>query len=56
MVASLREFARRELAPKYAQWDRNGQFPREQWLKMGAIGVLGLRIPAEHGGSGHSTA
>jgi cyclohexanecarboxyl-CoA dehydrogenase len=47
---SIRAFAARELLPKYAFWDRHDEFPREQWLKMGAIGVLGLRVPFAYGG------
>jgi cyclohexanecarboxyl-CoA dehydrogenase len=37
---SLREFATRELRPKYAHWDRTGEFPAAIWRKMGAIGLL----------------
>ncbi|SMH38701.1 acyl-CoA dehydrogenase family protein [Azospirillum agricola] len=47
---SMRAFARAELLPKYTHWDRNDEFPREQWLKMGALGVLGLRVPVDQGG------
>ena len=47
---SVRAFAERDLLPKYAYWDRNDEFPREQWLKMGALGLLGLRVSAEYGG------
>jgi cyclohexanecarboxyl-CoA dehydrogenase len=31
-------------------WDRNDEFPREHWRKMGALGVLGLRVAADYGG------
>src|SRR5512134_3439340 len=31
-------FALEELAPKYAHWDRTGEFPAEQWRKMGQLG------------------
>ena len=47
---SLREFAARELRPRYAYWDRTGEFPAEIWRKMGAVGVLGLRVPEAYGG------
>jgi cyclohexanecarboxyl-CoA dehydrogenase len=53
MVAdSIRAFATGELLPKYMHWDRTEQFPREQWLKMGALGLLGLRVPEAYGGQG----
>jgi cyclohexanecarboxyl-CoA dehydrogenase len=50
VVAAVRSFAERELLPKYTYWDRHDEFPRPQWLKMGQLGVLGLRVSEEHGG------
>ena len=50
MVTTVRKFATKELLPKYTYWDRNEQFPREQWQKMGDLGLLGLRVPPEYGG------
>ena len=50
LVRTLRQFARRELAPHSAQWDRTGEFPWEAWRRMGELGLLGLRIPAAYGG------
>jgi cyclohexanecarboxyl-CoA dehydrogenase len=47
---TLRQFARKELAPHSAAWDRSGQFPSEAWRRMGELGILGLRIPAAYGG------
>jgi cyclohexanecarboxyl-CoA dehydrogenase len=46
----VRTFAREELAPKYAHWDRTGEFPAEQWHKMGQLGITGLCIPDAYGG------
>jgi cyclohexanecarboxyl-CoA dehydrogenase len=50
IAASLREFATSELLPKYAYWDRTGEFPAEIWKKMGKMGLLGLRVPEAFGG------
>jgi len=50
LVRILRQFARRELAPHSAAWDRSGQFPWEAWRRMGELGLLGLRVPAAYGG------
>jgi cyclohexanecarboxyl-CoA dehydrogenase len=50
LVRTLRQFARRELAPHSAQWDKTGEFPWEAWRRMGELGLLGLRIPAAYGG------
>ncbi|MDQ0269850.1 acyl-CoA dehydrogenase family protein [Cytobacillus purgationiresistens] len=48
----LKEFAKEELLPQYTKWDREGVTPRHLWKKLGELGVNGLRIPAEFGGSG----
>ncbi len=50
LVRTLRQFARRELAPRSAHWDRTGEFPWEAWRRMGELGLLGLRIPEAYGG------
>jgi len=50
LVRILRQFARRELAPRSAGWDRSGEFPADAWRRMGELGLLGLRVPAAYGG------
>jgi len=50
LVKTIRAFAKRELAPHSAQWDRGGDFPWDAWKKMGELGLLGLRIPSSLGG------
>jgi cyclohexanecarboxyl-CoA dehydrogenase len=50
LIRILRQFARRDLAPHSAEWDRSGQFPSEAWRQMGELGLLGLRVPAAYGG------
>lgn len=50
LVRTLRQFARRELAPQSAHWDRTGEFPWEAWRRMGELGLLGLRVPEAYGG------
>jgi cyclohexanecarboxyl-CoA dehydrogenase len=50
LVRTLRHFARRELAPRSAHWDRTGEFPWEAWRRMGELGLLGLRVPEAYGG------
>lgn len=47
---AVRAFAHQELAPKYAYWDRTGEFPFEQWRKMAELGITGLCIPEEYDG------
>src|SRR5215207_5142479 len=49
---SVRDFARAEIAPHAAEWDRKHYFPVEVVQKMGALGLFGLTAPEEFGGSG----
>ena len=45
-------FAAREIAPLAAEIDRTNQFPRQLWPKLGELGLLGLTVEEEYGGSG----
>ena len=47
-----REFARRELAPHAARWSREKRVPHEALAQMGALGLMGMCVPAEWGGAG----
>ena len=53
--ASVREFARAEIAPHARRWDKEERFPHELVPKLAAMGLLGIRIPEEYGGSGLDT-
>jgi len=48
----IREFAAREIAPHVAAWDETGEFPADVVKKLGAMGLLGVIIPADFGGAG----
>jgi alkylation response protein AidB-like acyl-CoA dehydrogenase len=47
-----RHFAQRELAPTAAERDRTPSFPREAFATMGALGMMGMTVPADYGGAG----
>ena len=47
-----RDFAKKELEPMAAVWDRQGIFPMDAIKKMGELGLLGMMVPPEWGGSG----
>lgn len=49
---SIRAFAERQVAPIAAEIDRSERFPQETFGKLGEMGLLGIMIPAEHGGAG----
>ncbi|MDP9001955.1 MAG: acyl-CoA dehydrogenase family protein [Myxococcota bacterium] len=49
---SVREFARSEIAPYAQGWDKEERFPAELVPKLAKMGLLGIRIPEQYGGSG----
>jgi alkylation response protein AidB-like acyl-CoA dehydrogenase len=50
--ASIVEFARRELNDDVLERDKEGSFSRAAWRKCADLGILGLPVPEEYGGSG----
>jgi cyclohexanecarboxyl-CoA dehydrogenase len=50
LMATLRQFTRKDVSPRYAHWDRSGEFPWPLWTLLGELGLLGLRVPARYGG------
>src|SRR4051812_10581267 len=47
-----REFARAEIEPHAAEWDRAHALPRELLAQLGETGLLGVCIPEAYGGGG----
>ena len=55
MIAQMvRDFAEKEIRPNMKKWDDEEIFPVETMKKMGELGLLGIYIPEEYGGSGFS--
>ena len=49
---TVREFAEREIAPLAAEIDHKNHFPKQLWQEMGKLGLLGITVEEEYGGSG----
>lgn len=49
---TIEKFARKEMAPLAREADEKGEFPWQLWRTMGSLGLLGLTVPGEYGGTG----
>ena len=51
LVSMVRDFCLREVKPHATEWDREERFPREVVSQLGELGLLGMTVPEELGGS-----
>jgi isovaleryl-CoA dehydrogenase len=49
---TVRDFATELIAPRAAEIDTSNIFPRDLWPELGALGLLGITVETEYGGSG----
>jgi alkylation response protein AidB-like acyl-CoA dehydrogenase len=53
MIAQMvRDFAEKNIRPNIMDWDESQTFPLETFKEMGKLGLLGVLVPQEYGGSG----
>lgn len=53
MIAQMvRDFADKHIRPKMMEWDETQEFPVEVFKKLGELGLMGVLVPEEYGGSG----
>ena len=52
IVEHVRDYARSEIAPLAAQFDRSGDYPREQLRGLADLGLMGATVPEAWGGAG----
>ncbi|MBL7755088.1 MAG: acyl-CoA dehydrogenase [Chitinophagaceae bacterium] len=48
----IRDFAEKNIRPKMMEWDESQEFPVDVFRKLGELGLMGVLIPTELGGSG----
>jgi butyryl-CoA dehydrogenase len=53
--SAVREFAEEVVRPRAARIDQTGEFPRDTFTEAGKLGLAGVAVPIEYGGSGMDT-
>jgi alkylation response protein AidB-like acyl-CoA dehydrogenase len=48
----VQDFGKLEIKPKSMEWDETQEFPVHLFKKLGALGLMGVLVPIEYGGSG----
>ena len=49
---TIQEFSKREIIPNMYDWDEDQYFPLDLFKKIGKLGMMGVLVPEEYGGSG----
>jgi alkylation response protein AidB-like acyl-CoA dehydrogenase len=53
MIADMiRDFGKKEILPNMMKWDESQEFPIAVFKKLGKLGLMGVLVPEEYGGSG----
>lgn len=53
MIADMvRDFGAKHIKPQMMEWDESQEFPVEVFKKLGELGLMGVLVPTEYGGSG----
>ena len=52
VAQTARDFARQQILPHVMEWDESQEFPRQLFSEMGKLGLMGVLVPEEYGGSG----
>jgi alkylation response protein AidB-like acyl-CoA dehydrogenase len=54
IIDMIRDFANKNIRPKMMEWDETQKFPVELFHQLGELGLMGVLVPTEYGGSGLS--
>ena len=52
VAQTARDFARQQILPNVMKWDETQEFPLAVFKEMGQLGLMGVLVPEEYGGSG----
>ena len=52
LQSAVRDFAEEVVRPRAASIDQTGEFPKDLFYEAGKLGLAGVTVPPEHGGSG----
>jgi alkylation response protein AidB-like acyl-CoA dehydrogenase len=52
ITTMIKDFAAKHIKPQMMEWDESQKFPVELFHKMGELGLMGVLVPTEYGGSG----
>lgn len=52
ITQSVRDFARQNIKPHVREWDESQYFPVEIFRQLGDLGIMGMLVPEQYGGSG----
>ena len=55
LLQAVRDFAEKEIVPIAEKFDESGEFPSETVRQMGEMGLMGIEVPEEYGGTGMDT-
>jgi alkylation response protein AidB-like acyl-CoA dehydrogenase len=52
IIGMVRDFAEKHIRPHVMEWDEAQAFPIETFKELGTLGLMGVLVPVEYGGSG----
>lgn len=52
IIGMVQDFAEKHIRPRVMEWDESQEFPIEIFKKLGELGLMGVLVPEEYGGSG----
>ncbi len=52
IIQMVRDFAEKNIRTHVMEWDESQTFPVEVFKKLGELGLMGVLVPEEYGGSG----